>query len=158
MSSSLRPRLRMVCIRSWRAGSAAGGPDGGLHGPACAGDCGHGPGITGDGEVRALAPGRCPSDPERPQLVVSGSVILMSVRWSGPGKKNLRRPRVTRPAELAALCQLVSDGTSVTRAARTLKDLSRRRLLRAPGARGRSFDHRRSWHRTGFRRNQPGCR
>ena len=38
-----------------------------------------------------------------------------------PGKKNIGRPRVTGPAELAALRQLISDGTSVTRAARTLK-------------------------------------
>lgn len=38
-----------------------------------------------------------------------------------PGKKHIGRPRVTGPAELAALRQLVSDGTSVTQAARTLK-------------------------------------
>jgi DNA invertase Pin-like site-specific DNA recombinase len=38
-----------------------------------------------------------------------------------PGKKYIGRPRVTGPAELAALRQLVSDGTSVTQAARTLK-------------------------------------
>jgi len=38
-----------------------------------------------------------------------------------PGKKYIGRPRVTGPAELAALRQLTSDGTSVTRAARTLK-------------------------------------
>jgi DNA invertase Pin-like site-specific DNA recombinase len=38
-----------------------------------------------------------------------------------PGKKNIGRPRVTGPAEMAALRQLTSDGTSVTQAARTLK-------------------------------------
>ena len=38
-----------------------------------------------------------------------------------PGKKNIGRPRVTGPAELAALRQLIRDGTSVTQAARTLK-------------------------------------
>jgi DNA invertase Pin-like site-specific DNA recombinase len=38
-----------------------------------------------------------------------------------PGKKHLGRPRVTGRAELAALRRLVSDGTSVTQAARTLK-------------------------------------
>jgi DNA invertase Pin-like site-specific DNA recombinase len=38
-----------------------------------------------------------------------------------PGKKHIGRPRVTGPAELAALRQLISDGTSVTQAARTLK-------------------------------------
>ncbi len=38
-----------------------------------------------------------------------------------PGKKHMGRPRVTGPAEIAALRQLISDGTSVTQAARTLK-------------------------------------
>jgi DNA invertase Pin-like site-specific DNA recombinase len=38
-----------------------------------------------------------------------------------PGKKHIGRPRVTGPAELAALRQLIRDGTSVTQAARTLK-------------------------------------
>src|SRR2546430_7305739 len=38
-----------------------------------------------------------------------------------PGKKNIGRPRVTGPAELAPLRQLASTGTSVTLAARTLK-------------------------------------
>jgi len=38
-----------------------------------------------------------------------------------PGKKHIGRPRVTGPAEIAALRQLISDGTSVTQAARTLK-------------------------------------
>ncbi len=38
-----------------------------------------------------------------------------------PGKKNIGRPRVTGPAELAALRRLISDGISVTQAARTLK-------------------------------------
>lgn len=38
-----------------------------------------------------------------------------------PGKKHIGRPRVTGPAELDALRQLISDGTSVTQAARTLK-------------------------------------
>ena len=38
-----------------------------------------------------------------------------------PGKKHMDRPRVTGPAEIAALRQLISDGTSVTQAARTLK-------------------------------------
>jgi DNA invertase Pin-like site-specific DNA recombinase len=38
-----------------------------------------------------------------------------------PGKKHIGRPRVTGPAEIAALRQLTSDGTSVTQAARTLK-------------------------------------
>src|SRR5207247_3093924 len=38
-----------------------------------------------------------------------------------PGKKHIGRPRVTGPAELAALRQLVSGGISVTQAARTLK-------------------------------------
>ena len=37
------------------------------------------------------------------------------------GKKHIGRPRVTGPAELATLRQLISDGTSVTQAARTLK-------------------------------------
>ena len=37
------------------------------------------------------------------------------------GKKHIGRPRVTGPAELAALRQLIRDGTSVTQAARTLK-------------------------------------
>ncbi len=38
-----------------------------------------------------------------------------------PGKKHIGRPRVTGPAELAALRGLISDGISVTQAARTLK-------------------------------------
>jgi len=38
-----------------------------------------------------------------------------------PGRKHIGRPRVAGPAELAALRQLISDGTSVTQAARTLK-------------------------------------
>lgn len=38
-----------------------------------------------------------------------------------PGKKHIGRPRVTGPAELAALRELIRDGTSVTQAARTLK-------------------------------------
>jgi DNA invertase Pin-like site-specific DNA recombinase len=38
-----------------------------------------------------------------------------------PGKKHIGRPRVTGPAELTALRRLISDGTSVTQAARTLK-------------------------------------
>jgi DNA invertase Pin-like site-specific DNA recombinase len=53
-----------------------------------------------------------------------------------PGKKNIGRPRVTGPAELAALRQLISDGTSVTQAARTLK-ISRSTAyaaLRGPGS------------------------
>ena len=61
------------------------------------------------------------------------------------------RPRVTGPAELAALRQLIRDGTSVTQAARTLK-ISRSTAYAALAARGRTFDHRRSWRRTGFRR------
>jgi len=47
-----------------------------------------------------------------------------------PGKKTSAGPRVTGPAELAALRQLTSDGTSVTQAARTLKNLPLRRRLR----------------------------
>jgi len=42
-------------------------------------------------------------------------------RDDAAGKKHIGRPRVTGPAELAALRQLISDGTSVTQAARTLK-------------------------------------
>jgi DNA invertase Pin-like site-specific DNA recombinase len=38
-----------------------------------------------------------------------------------PGKKHIGRPRATGPAELAALRQLIRDGTSVTQAACTLK-------------------------------------
>ena len=39
-----------------------------------------------------------------------------------PGKKHTSAPpRVTGPAELAALRQLIHDGTSVTQAVRTLK-------------------------------------
>jgi DNA invertase Pin-like site-specific DNA recombinase len=53
-----------------------------------------------------------------------------------PGKKYIGRPRVTGPAELAALRQLTRDGTSVTQAARTLK-ISRSAAyaaLRGPGS------------------------
>jgi hypothetical protein len=74
-----------------------------------------------------------------------------------PGKKHIGRPRVTGPAELAALRQLVSDGTSVTQAARTLK-ISRSAAYALSAARGRSSDHRRSWHRIGFRSARRGCR
>ncbi len=38
-----------------------------------------------------------------------------------PGKKHIGRPKVTGPAEITTLRRLVDDGTSVTRAARTLK-------------------------------------
>src|SRR5208282_136273 len=38
-----------------------------------------------------------------------------------PGKKHIGRPKVTGPAEIAALRRLVGDGASVTQAARTLK-------------------------------------
>ena len=48
-----------------------------------------------------------------------------------PGKKHIGRPRVTGPAELAALRQLIRDGTSVTQAARTPEDLPLHRLRRA---------------------------
>jgi len=58
-----------------------------------------------------------------------------------PGKKHTGRPRVTGPAEIAALRQLVSDGTSVTQAARTLK-ISRSTAYAALRGPGQSFDQR----------------
>jgi DNA invertase Pin-like site-specific DNA recombinase len=50
-----------------------------------------------------------------------------------PGKKHIGRPKVTGPAEIAALRRLVADGTSVTQAARTLK-ISRSTAYAALGA------------------------
>ena len=71
-----------------------------------------------------------------------------------PGKKHIGRPAVTGPAELAALRGLIADGKSVTEAARILK-IGRSTAYAALGGPGRSFDHRRSWRRTGFRSARP---
>ena len=61
-----------------------------------------------------------------------------------PGKKHIGRAQVTGPAELAALRQLIHDGTSVTQAARTLK-ISRLELAFPGSTRGRGLRRKRCW-------------